>query len=341
VSSLAQVSIHSSQFPENVRKDLLNSLRSRQVNHKFHYESLKQVQKWLAIHQAYSPARTEPGCSLAYDLAFEAAASRIVGEKVHLIGLGCGGGEKDKRLLQLLGPRAKELFYTPSDVSLPMVLVARKAALSVLPESNCSAFICDLAATEDLTAVIEQGSLPFSAQPARARTSHPVTRLVTFFGMIPNFEPREVLPRLASLIRANDYLLFSANLAPGDDYEAGVRRILPQYDNQLTRDWLLTFLLDLGVEKQDGVLSFSVESNNGLKRVAAYFRFRRPRSIQVESEEFEFQDGESIRLFFSYRYTTKLVQALLAEHGISVLDQRLSSSQEEGVFLCQRATLPG
>src|SRR5262245_59152357 len=121
--SLAQVTVHSSQFPENVRKDLLNSLRSRQVNHKFHYESLKQVQKWLAIHEAYSPARTEPDCSRAYDLAFEAAAARIVRDKVHLIGLGCGGGQKDKRLLQLLRPTGKELFYTPSDVSLPMVLV--------------------------------------------------------------------------------------------------------------------------------------------------------------------------------------------------------------------------
>ena len=73
--------------------------------------------------------------------------------------------------------------------------------------------------------------------------------LVTFFGMIPNFEPQEILPKLASLIRPKDFLLFSANLAPGKNYAAGMKKILPQYDNPPTRDWLMTFLLDLGVEK--------------------------------------------------------------------------------------------
>ena len=44
MKSLVNVAIHASQFPENVRRDLLVSLRSRQVNHKFHYDSVKQTQ---------------------------------------------------------------------------------------------------------------------------------------------------------------------------------------------------------------------------------------------------------------------------------------------------------
>ncbi|MGA2030252.1 MAG: hypothetical protein ABSG87_09295, partial [Verrucomicrobiota bacterium] len=57
--STANVIIHASQFPENVRCDLLESLRTRRVNHKFHYDSIKQTQKWLALHQAYSPSRND------------------------------------------------------------------------------------------------------------------------------------------------------------------------------------------------------------------------------------------------------------------------------------------
>ena len=72
--------------------------------------------------------------------------------------------------------------------------------------------------------------------------------------MIPNFEPQVILPRLAGMIRPEDYLLLSANLAPGADYAAGVQRILPLYDNTLTREWLMTFLLDLGVEMGLGFL---------------------------------------------------------------------------------------
>jgi len=82
--------------------------------------------------------------------------------------------------------------------------------------------------------------------------------LITFFGMIPNFEPQLILPRLAALVRPADHLLFSANLAPGSDYAAGVRQVLPLYDNALTRDWLMTFLTDLGVERDDGELRFSI-----------------------------------------------------------------------------------
>ena len=57
---LARVTIHPSQFPDQVRRDLLKSLRTRQVNHKFLYDSVKQTQKWLTVHQAYSPSRADP-----------------------------------------------------------------------------------------------------------------------------------------------------------------------------------------------------------------------------------------------------------------------------------------
>jgi uncharacterized SAM-dependent methyltransferase len=342
MSLLAQIFLHPSQFPESVQRDLLNSFRTRQVNHKFHYDSPKQTQKWLALHEAYSPARKDPNCAAAYDRAFEAAARRIDAGQIHLIGLGCGGGQKDTRLLKLLLKTGKNVVYTPADVSLPMVLVARKEALSVISDSNCSALVCDLASARDLSESIAQLPIPFpgeASKPSGDRTTGAAHRLVTFFGMIPNFEPKTILPRLAGIIRPKDYLLFSANLAPGDDYAAGVQRILPQYNNELTRDWLLTFLNDLGIERQDGTLHFIVEADpagSPLKRIVAYFHFRCACSIQIDKEKFEFEAGESIRLFFSYRYTPELVCSLLSKHGVNVLEQWLSASQEEGVFLCTR-----
>ena len=185
-----------------------------------------------------------------------------------------------------------------------------------------------MASADDLPAVLD--ALPVSD----------AARLITFFGMIPNFEPQVILPRLAGLLRPADYLLFSANLAPGADYAAGVQRILPLYDNALTRDWLMTFLLDLGVEANDGELRFAVEDDpagSGLKRVAACFRFARPREIQVDAQRFQFPAGESIRLFFSWRHTPALVRSLLGQHGLRVLDQWITKSGEEGVFLVSRA----
>jgi uncharacterized SAM-dependent methyltransferase len=230
-------------------------------------------------------------------------------------------------LLKLLKDAGKEVFYTPSDVSTAMVLVAWQCAMAVLPAERCSPLVCDLATADDLRAVFDEFTPPDAA------------RLITFFGMIPNFEPVIILPRLAALVRPADSLLFSANLALGSDYAAGVQRILPLYDNALTRDWLMTFLLDLGVERDDGALRFVVEndpSGLGLKRVAAYFQFLRSREIRVDEQGFEFRCGDEIRLFFSYRHTPALARSLLGQHGLQVLDQWITKSEEEGVFLASR-----
>jgi uncharacterized SAM-dependent methyltransferase len=326
MNSLARVRIDASQFPENVRRDLLASLRSRQVNHKFHYDSVKQTQKWLALHQQYSPTRHDDDCLAMYEKSFAAAAKRLDAPAVHVVGLGCGGGQKDTRLLKRLQAAGKDISYTPSDVATAMVLVARATALAVVPDENCFPLVCDLASADDLPAVLATGGQPETP------------RLLTFFGMIPNFEPAVILPKLAALIRPSDWLLFSANLAPGNDYAAGVRQILPQYDNELTRDWLLTFLLDLGVERGDGVLKFQIETSatTGLQRVAAHFQFQRPRRIDVESDRFEFASGDSIQLFFSYRYTPDLARKALTGHGLEICESWVMTSEEEGVFLCRK-----
>ncbi len=241
--------------------------------------------------------------------------------------MGCGGGQKDARLLRLLRDAGKHAAYTPCDVGMAMVLTAREAASSVVSAENCHPLVCDLASAGDLPSLLEA-----HAQPAAAR-------LITFFGMIPNFEPQVILPRLASLLRPGDYLLFSANLAPGPDYALGMRRILPLYDNQLTRDWLMAFVLDVGVEASDGDLVFSVEEDpagGGLQRVVANFHFRRTRQIQLDGETVDFPAGTTLRLFFSYRYTPDQARSLLAAHGLIVQEQWVTPSQEEAVFLCQK-----
>ncbi|PYJ06740.1 MAG: hypothetical protein DME25_05780, partial [Verrucomicrobia bacterium] len=102
MSDLARIAIHPSQFPDQVRRDLFDSLRTRQVNHKFLYDSIKQTQKWLALHQAYSPSRTDPDCGATYERSFAAVSPRIGAHQVQLIGLGCGGGQKDAKLLKTL-----------------------------------------------------------------------------------------------------------------------------------------------------------------------------------------------------------------------------------------------
>ncbi|HTR41103.1 MAG TPA: L-histidine N(alpha)-methyltransferase [Pseudomonadales bacterium] len=325
MSTAANVAIDASQFPENVRRDLLNGLRTRKVAHKFHYDSVRQTQKWLVLHQQFSPSRHDEDCRAIYEQSFQAATRQMKAKQVHLIGLGCGGGQKDTRLLKRLKASGKEIFYTPSDVAVAMVLVARRAALSVCPWESSFPQVCDLETARDVRSVFDLPAIRSAA------------RVITFFGMIPNFEPSKILPKLASLVRPKDLLLFSANLAPGGDYGAGVQKILPQYDNWPTRDWLLTFLWDLGVEKNDGELRFEIETKGSLKRVVANFQFIHARRIEIEDKQFAFKPGEKIRLFFSYRYTPEGIRKMLKTHKLDVCEQWITQSEEEGVFLCRKS----
>lgn len=319
----AHVFIDRSQFPERVQGDLIDSLRARALNHKFHYESYKQAAKWLALHEVFSPARHDESCRRIYDDAFAAAAGACAAGEIHLLGLGCGGGQKEARLAELLNQRRLEIAATVSDVSVPLVLTARQTVSSFV--RDCCAAVCDLATAGNLRELITP---EFAARP----------RLVTLFGLIPNFEPCALLPRISALLRAEDVLLLSANLAPGPDYAAGVEKVLPQYDNALTRDWLMTLLLDLGFELDDGSLRFSMETDaDGMKRIAAHFELQRARDIRVFGERVSFEPGERIRVFFSYRHTPQTLDCCLQAYGIRLRAHWVNDSGEEGVFLCARA----
>lgn len=323
----ATVTIHESQFPGNVLRDLKESLRLLQVNHKFHYDTVKQAQKWLKLHEAFSPSRTDLDCLRMYEKSFIQAAGLTPGGRIQVIGLGCGGGQKDMQLLRLLREQGREVFYLPVDVSTPLVLVARSAVLSVIPPENCTPLVCDLARVEKLGKLLDAFAVPGAS------------RLITFFGMIPNFRPQMILPRLSSAVRASDLLLFSANLAPGPDYATGVARILPLYDNDMTRDWLMTFLMDLGVNREDGQVEVGIEAlpeETGLRRFEVWFRFQKCVRIQMDGEGFVFEPGEKMLLFFSYRHTAATIQTSLASEGLRVRESWETASGEEGVFLAAR-----
>ena len=68
----------------------------------------------------------------------------------------------------------------------------------------------------------------------------------------------------------------------------------------------------------------------------AGFHFTRSLRIEVDGEHIDFRAGESIRLFFSYRYTPERVCRVLARYELEVCDQWITRSEEEGVFLVER-----
>jgi hypothetical protein len=316
------LAIHPSIFPERSRAAYVESFRTRRMNHRFHYESEKQAQQWLALHEAYSPARTDDDCLRTYERAFREIAKGIQAEELALISIGCGGGQKDLTLLKQIV--ASNIHYVPSDVSLPLALTAHLRATREL-------------SLQSKPALLDLGGAPDLAQFLDGLVAAKAKRVIAFFGMLPNFEPDEALRPLSAALRADDMLLVSANLAPCLDYKDGVKHILPLYDNHLTRCWLATALLDAGFDISPGDIRFTITSAGGLLRVEANYCFRREQSISLDGDQFKYNVGDIFRLFFSYRHTPALLRTLLAKYKIKIVRQWITASEEEGVFLCRKS----
>lgn len=321
-----EVYIHSSQFPDQVYKDYREGFKLKKIPHKFHYDSVKQSQKWLKLHQVFSPSRNNLDCVVSYEQCFGKTAEILKdSSKIEVIGLGSGGGTKDTLLLSSLVKTTPEIFYYPIDVSLSLAVISAQKARANYPQIEIKPVVCDLLYADNLIKQISQ--------------KNNSKKIITFFGMIPNFTPNEIMPILSNFLQSGDLLLMSANLAPGDDYLEGIKKISCQYDNDLTKDWLMTILLDAGIDINDGKIKFTIEDDlqgNDLKRIIAHFELEKDVTFQLDEETIEWKKQDKVQLFFSYRYTTERVKKTLKNYHIEVIEYWEANNQEEAVYICQK-----
>src|SRR5687768_11810703 len=118
----SNVTVHESAFPAATRKRILERLRAREVDPALIYQGLGQTLRWGALHEAYSPAKTDPECAAIYERAFRRAGELSKGNVLHVVSLACGDGTKDARCLKLLRNSGRAAIYTPADISVEMVL---------------------------------------------------------------------------------------------------------------------------------------------------------------------------------------------------------------------------
>jgi len=321
MSDAFELTVHESQWPASLALQLQEALSARRIPPKFLYESPRQVRHWLRLHELCSPARTDAGCQQTYQRCFEVVAAEMSGSEVEVLALGCGGGQKEVALVQALERHNECVQLVPCDVSTGLVITAMQHAASVLKHPPRRGVVCDLARAADWSEL---------AGGAGGQ------RIVTFFGLIPNFEPHETQAILRTLLRPGDLLACSANLAPDPDSRSGVGAILPQYDNEPTRRWLGVFIEDLGIAPSDGRLQFRVEesaSAPGVCRIVADFEFARDVKVEVHGRTVSFGTRERLRLFASHRHTPSTVRVLLSPLKLGAAGEWLSPEGNEGVWL--------
>ncbi|MGE3536032.1 MAG: L-histidine N(alpha)-methyltransferase [Candidatus Tectimicrobiota bacterium] len=321
------LTIHDSQYPDRLAEHVRQGLRTRQLPGQLLYASPAQAQRWLAYHQAYSPSRTEPALLQLYSAAFQTALQALAPRAFHYVSLGCGGGTKDLLCLQQAARRCPTLLFTPTDGSTALVVETMLRVQDALPSLPSAPLVLDLGLRPDLTAWLAQHENP----------AH--RRLLSCFGMLPNFDYQTFLPYVQSLLRPGDLLLLSANLSPGL-YDEAVRRIVPQYDNPHAHTWYSGLLDSLGFPADQTALSVRpqrLRDDGHIWQIRVEARLQQACDLTVYGERFVFTPADTLEVFFSNRFTPQVMPEVLAAAQLQILHTWLFDSQEEAIYLCARA----
>jgi L-histidine N-alpha-methyltransferase len=321
--SFRSVWVHPSLHAETQAKKRADSLRLGEIEHAFHYVGTRQAQLWLEVHRRHAPMYSDPAFEANYRQVFAEVAQSLSGQPLHIIGLGAGGGQKESWLLEMVQDLDCQCRYTPVDVSLELALLSAEAA------AGRSAY--------DITPVVGDLSLLADLPAWLERYSTDELRIYTAFGLTPNFLPSWIFPHLHHVLRPQDKLLLSANLASTDadtdeSYGRSCAAILPQYDNAETRRWLGQVLIDWGIAQYLSAPRFAIESIENLLAFAVRSEWLDDVSFPWEGERFHARKGNELRLFYSLRYTPNRLQEALKRYGLRMGQGHTTPCGREGVW---------
>ena len=253
---------------------------------------------WKKVHRSCSPFLKRPAVRSLYQRP-ASLLRRMVPSSYSLIALGCAEGAKEALLLRKLPPPA---FLLAADTNLSL---ARRAARRLPARKKAFRRI-------DLSRSLPAFHLPLSTN-----------RLFTLFGVLPNLDPLPLLRRLAGSMKRGDFLLFSANLAPGKSGFAGARRVLPQYDNPPTRRWLEAAVRRYRPKLPPGSLEFGIHPDPFQKSLA-----------RIEAR---WITGKKTRIVFSSRRpTVSQVETWIRRVRLKKIVRFLDPRGEEGIWLAAR-----
>jgi len=267
---------------------------------------------WKKVHLACSPFLQRPALQRIYRLPSPRLRKHFGRRPYSVLALGCADGIKESLLLQKL-PSPAVLLTADTNPSL-----ARQAAIRLAARKKIWRKI-DL--THELPASLSRALQPALFIPTLK--THKLPILITLFGVLPNLTPLPLLKRIARFLRPEDLFLFSANLAPGTKGHSGALRVLPQYDNPPTREWLEAAVAQFRPRLPKGRLEFGIFSDPQQKSLA-----------RIEARWIS--QRKTFTVFSSRRPTSSQVEAWIRTARLRKVARYLDPLGEEGVWLVAR-----
>lgn len=318
--------IHPSEFPAAIRDAVVKGLKQGRVPGRLLYQSPAQARRWLAYHQAYAPSRTDAGLRDMYRQAFAAAGAALGRKAAVAVSLGCGGGQKDGQLFEVLAaaPHAGSC-YVPVDTSPALVVEAMLHVTSRHPKVAAYPLVANLDAEPDLHKWLD-GVVP-----------RELPRLFCAFGVLPNLDANALLTYLRRQLRREDLLLLSANLSP-TGLAADGDRILAQYDNRRARAWYVGALESLGIRRKWIDLRIdakALQPDGEWWQVTVQGIPRRAVDVRVHGEAIALRPDQPLSVFTSQRFTPAALRKRLQAAKLRVASAWEGAGGEEGIYLCR------
>lgn len=308
---------------------LHESLMRRRVPTGALYASPFQALRWLALHEAWSPARRDAGVASAYDRATADLALGLESGPWALVSLGCGGGQKEERFLSRVARPPESALVV--DVS-PSLALASHERVSLGCPAHAGVIDLELKAEPSPWCEALLGGSEAGGRPRR---------VVFLLGMLPNMDLSHARRVLRAWTEPGDWVVLSANLASEGECEDGLRTVLPQYDNAETRAWLSGFLEWQGIPASAFAWRYGVErvasGAGAMARITVDAELREKARVGVPGHgAVEWAAGEAVRVFQSLRMTTTAAERFANESGLDVMKAATDDNGQEGVWVLRR-----
>lgn len=311
-SSVARsVWVHPSRWPDAVLAARRTQIQAGVLPSEFLYDSAGASARWLAVHEAHSPTRTEASVQRIYPQLMDDLRSHRPPET--WVSLGCGGGQKDRAVLQALrgAPLTRVLAV---DSSLWLALRSQDALKSF---GASEAWVVDL-----------EGRVA----PEALGIGPEESTWVTAFGLAPNFEPEHFATLLRAFAAPDRPVLLSVNASAEGPGSPSGARILSQYDNEETRAWIGGGLFELGLPKDGFELEFTLEETGPYTwQVQVWAHLKAPVFVNGFGPE-PLHVPSPFRALVSNRVQVGGLPAWVESQGLEMGPFRVSASQEEAVM---------
>lgn len=243
-------------------------------------------------------------------------------EKINLIDLGCGTGEKGMLFLEKLKRYKKK--YVALDISEQMLNLAKTNLSKKFSHLNSEFHKLDF----------EGGNFAYITENLREKNY--LKSLILFLGnTLGNVSDKSrVLSNIRESMTLKDNLLIGLELF--DPKRIG--NILKHYrGNKLWQDNIFTVLNYFGLKQEDGF--FEVNFNKEKSQVEARFVMKKSKEVISGSKKMKLKEGTKILLMISYKAAPKNMQILLAETGFIIQRVFLNENEDYALFLCKPSKL--